>query len=147
MARQLTQYVLERETEAFRGSGGISQENRGFGFVPAFFDAHSSTVYPSRFADGRPAPFHLIDGLPDEAVAERDAAGRAILLRNSIVSGFVRNGCFYTGKKPRPAPARATDRPIPPHAPSAWCDPGPPVSDRKAHHAGRPGSCADSAPI
>lgn len=96
MARQLTQHMLERETEAFRGSGGISQENRCLGFTPAFFDTHTSTVYPSRFADGRPAPFHLIDGLPDEAVAGRDTAGRAILLRNSIVSGFVRDGCFYT---------------------------------------------------
>jgi len=96
MARQLTQYILERETEAFRGSGGISQENRGLGFVPAFFDTHTSAVYASRFADGRPAPFHLIDGLPDAAVAERDAAGRAVLLRSSIVSGFLRDGFFYT---------------------------------------------------
>jgi hypothetical protein len=58
MARQLTQHILERETEAFRGSGGISQENRCLGFAPAFFDTHTSTVYPSRSAtasSGRPS--------------------------------------------------------------------------------------------
>lgn len=97
MARQLTQHLLERETEAFRGSGGISQENRCRGFRPAFLDTLSSTVYPSLFADGTPAPFHLIDALPDEIVAERDpASGRVVALCQTVVSGFVRNGHFYT---------------------------------------------------
>lgn len=96
MARQLTQHLLERETEAFRGSGGISQENRCLGFRPAFLDTITRVIYPSRFANGVPAPFHLIDGLPDEAVDRRDACGRVIALKSSVVSGFVREGHFYT---------------------------------------------------
>jgi hypothetical protein len=96
MARQLTQHLLERETEAFRGSGGISQENRCLGFRPAFLDTCTRAVYPSCFANGVPAPFHLIDGLPDEAVDRRDASGRVITLKTSVVSGFIRDGHFYT---------------------------------------------------
>jgi hypothetical protein len=96
MARQLTQHVLERETEAFRGSGGTSQQNRCLGFRPAFLDTRTQTVYPSRFPNGAPAPFHLIDALPDEAVAHRDPSGRAIALKTSVVSGFLRDGHFYT---------------------------------------------------
>lgn len=96
MARQLTQHLLERETETFRGSGGISQENRCLGFRPAFLDTQTCAVYPSCFANGSPAPFHLIDALPDDAVAQRDASGRATLLKTCVVSGFVRDGRFYT---------------------------------------------------
>lgn len=96
MAPPLTQYVLERETEAYRGSGGISQENACAGFVPAFFDTATRRVYLSRFADGRPAPFHLLDGMPQETVAARDAGGRPSRLLASIVSGFYRDGRFYT---------------------------------------------------
>jgi hypothetical protein len=96
MGRQLTQHVLERETEAFRGSGGISQENRGLGFRPAFFDQITRRIYPSLFADGRPAPFHLIDGLPSDAIEDRDLSGRPILARAGVIAGFVRDGRFYT---------------------------------------------------
>lgn len=96
MGRQLTQHVLERETEAFRGSGGISQENRGLGFRPAFLDQRTRAVYPSLFADGRPAPFHLIDGLPHEAIEGWDGSGRPKIAKASVIAGFVRDGRFYT---------------------------------------------------
>jgi hypothetical protein len=96
MARRLTQHVLECETDTFRGSGGISQENGCLGFQPAFMNKRTCAVYPSLFADGRPAPFHLLDGLPDEAVAKRNAAGHPVVLKKTVISGFVRDGRFYT---------------------------------------------------
>src|SRR6185369_10643044 len=68
--------TLERENVEFLGTGGRSEENRGLGFHPAFMDEDTSTVYPACFADGRPAPFHLLDGLPDELVLARNAQGR-----------------------------------------------------------------------
>ena len=80
--RQMTQQVLERENVAFQNTGGRSQENSGAGFRPAFQGAEG-TVYESRFANGALAPCHLIDGLPTE-------------VRGSVVSGFVRNGQFFT---------------------------------------------------
>ena len=88
--------ALRYENERFKGSGGRSQENRGFGFRPAFMDTHTRMVYASRFADGRLAPIHVIDGLPDEAVLARSPTGRAIALKSSVVSGFVRDGQFFS---------------------------------------------------
>ncbi|MCB1896987.1 MAG: hypothetical protein H6945_13250 [Zoogloeaceae bacterium] len=87
---------LIRENLQFAGSGGVSQENANQGFRPAFRDCETLAIYPSRFADGRAAPFHLVDGLPAEAIEARDARGRVLRIKDSVVSGFVRNGRFYT---------------------------------------------------
>jgi hypothetical protein len=103
MKRVLTEKELKRENTVHLGTGGRSQANSGLGFRPAFFDFATQKIYPSRFADGRLAPFHLLDGLPDEAVADRTAAGRVVSAKATIISGFVRDGFFYT----RSAAARA----------------------------------------
>jgi hypothetical protein len=103
MKNLMSQERLEQENAAHAGTGGRSQDNAVCGFRPAFFDTATCTIYASRFADGRPAPFHLIDGLPDAAVAMRTPCGRVIAARASVISGFERNGYFYT----RSAAARA----------------------------------------
>jgi hypothetical protein len=95
--------TLREENAAFFGTGGRSQENSGLGFRPAFFDFATQTLYPSRFADGRPAPFHLLEGLPDEVVADRAPSGRVTSTRPTLIAGFERNGYFFT----RSAAARA----------------------------------------
>jgi hypothetical protein len=87
---------LELENVRYAGTGGVSRENRRYGFRPAFMDLETAAVYPARFADGRPAPFHLLDGLPEELVLSRDAAGRVAEIRPSIISGFEQQGRFYT---------------------------------------------------
>lgn len=89
---------LEHESAAHAGGGGRSEENRGLGFRPAFFDFASQKVYLSRFADGRLAPIHLLDGLPEEVIVDRSATGRVLRVRASLVSGFERNGLFYSRK-------------------------------------------------
>jgi hypothetical protein len=99
----LNEARLARENVAYRGTGGRSQENAGLGFTPAFLDFATQTIYPSRFADGRLAPFHLLDGLPEEVIADRAPSGRVISAKATLISGFVRNGFFYT----RSAAARA----------------------------------------
>ena len=88
--------TLERENVEFRGTGGRSQENRSLGFRPAFMDEDTSTVYPARFADGSPAPFHILDGLPPAVVVARGANGRVLRVKPTIVSGFTLDGEFYT---------------------------------------------------
>jgi len=50
----------------------------------------------SRFADGQPAPMHLLDGLPDLWVVKRDAQGRVSALEDTVIAGFIRGGHFYT---------------------------------------------------
>ena len=95
--------TLREQNAAFIGTGGCSQVNSSLGFRPAFFDFATQTLYPSRFADGRPAPFHLLEGLPDEVIADRAPSGRVTSTRPTLMSGFERNGYFYT----RTAAARA----------------------------------------
>jgi hypothetical protein len=88
--------ALRRSSAHFRGTGGVSEENRGLGFRPAFRDAETGIVYRSCFADGRPAPCHLLDGLPPEVTVGRDGRGRVTAVKGSLVSGFLRRSRFYT---------------------------------------------------
>lgn len=96
MARVLTADELQRENVAFRTTGGVSEQNRDHGFRPAFLDTETGRIYLSRNRDGSPAPFHCLDGLPEELIAERDGDHRVVAVKISVVSGFERDGCFYT---------------------------------------------------
>lgn len=96
MTNLLSLAALEDENRRFLGSGGRSQENRCLGFRPAFMDGETGIIYPSCFSDGRPAPFHLLDGLPDEIVLGRSPSGRVAAVKSSVISGFVLGQRFYT---------------------------------------------------
>jgi hypothetical protein len=87
--------TLQQENIAYEGSGGISPGNRSLGFQPAFRHRETGHVYPSRFADGRPAPVHMIDGLPEELVVARSASGKVTSVSNSVQPGFLLDGFFY----------------------------------------------------
>jgi hypothetical protein len=109
---------LDEENALHLGTGGRSQENAHAGFRPAFFDFASQKLYLSRFADGRIAPLHLLEGLPEEVIVDRAPCGRVIAARASLVAGFERNGSFYTRKAAARAVAalraraRAARRPV-----------------------------------
>jgi hypothetical protein len=92
----MTPNRLCKENYAFKGTGGVSEENRSRGFMPAFYDFESGVIHIARFRDGSPAPMHLLDGLPNEWVKERLPSGRVTLIKNSIVAGFLNEGRFYT---------------------------------------------------
>eukprot|EP00163_Fabomonas_tropica_P026099 TRINITY_DN4673_c0_g2_i1.p1 TRINITY_DN4673_c0_g2~~TRINITY_DN4673_c0_g2_i1.p1 ORF type:complete len:109 (+),score=7.73 TRINITY_DN4673_c0_g2_i1:300-626(+) len=87
---------LQQENRYFANTGGVSEGNAHACFLPAFRDVRTGHVELSRYQDGRPAPFHLIDGLPEEWVINRDPKGRATAIKSTIVSGFVRLGRFFT---------------------------------------------------
>lgn len=87
---------LRLENRTYAGSGGVSRHNRHRGFLPAFFDSETGRSVLSRFADGRVAPVHLLDGLPDEWVETRDRQGRVRSVRPGVIAGFVLDGRFYT---------------------------------------------------
>ncbi|MFL6691802.1 MAG: hypothetical protein ACJ8GO_02465 [Ramlibacter sp.] len=87
--------TLQQENVAYAGSGGTSAGNRSLGFRPAFRNLETGIVYLSRFADGRPAPIHMVDGLPDELVVARSASGKVRAVSESVQSGFLLDGCFY----------------------------------------------------
>jgi len=87
---------LARENRQFHGTKGVSAGCRSQGFIPAFRDASSGRTYPSRFADGRLAPIHLLDGLPEKLVLERSTAGAVTAVKHTVISGFLLDGRFYT---------------------------------------------------
>ena len=103
----LSKRYLELEQAAHRGTGGIASENRHLGFVPAFMDTASAKVYPSAFVDGRAAPFHVLDGLPDEIVLARDRQGRPSQVLGTVIAGFTLDGCFYTREQAAAQVSRA----------------------------------------
>lgn len=55
--------------------------------VPAFFDLLNPNIYFARHADGRLAPIHILDGLPDNILSRPE---------NQIITGFVNKGRFMT---------------------------------------------------
>jgi hypothetical protein len=96
MAQTLTMALLALEAANYRGTRGVSENNRNTGFQPAFADRETGRVHLSRFADGRLAPCHLLDGLPAEVVLAHSERGRVTCVKGSVVSGFVHDERFYT---------------------------------------------------
>ncbi len=96
MNQPLTHTVLSAENEIFTGRGGVSRENRCRGFIPAFYDTHSCQAIVSRFANGAPAPLHVLEGLPEEWVVARDKSGRVAAVKDFVIAGFIQHGRFYT---------------------------------------------------
>jgi len=92
----LTRKTLEDENRRYMGGGGISEENRGLGFLPAYLDSATGSIHPSCFRDGRRAPIHLLEGLPKRLVLRREPSGKVVALKGSVSAGFVREGRFYT---------------------------------------------------
>ncbi|SEQ24535.1 hypothetical protein SAMN05421693_12154 [Ectothiorhodospira magna] len=66
------------------------------GFLPAFMDVHTHETHLSINEDGSLAVIHLLDGLPDHWVIERDMQGRITALKEGIVAGFMRQDRFFT---------------------------------------------------
>lgn len=95
------EYTLMKASRAleaadYRGTDGVSDNNRSPSFQPAFIDRDAGTVHLSRFPDGRLAPCHLLDGLPAELVLARDEQGHVTRVKASVVPGFVHDEHFYT---------------------------------------------------
>lgn len=88
--------VLQQQNRVYAGTGGISANNRAAGFVPGFLDTRSGVSVPSRFANGLPAPVHVLEGLPEEWIAERNDKGLAVKACQGVIAGFLRLGRFYS---------------------------------------------------
>lgn len=94
--RHLTPERLCRENHTFAKTGGVSEHNRCENFIPAFYDTETGLVAIACFADGTPASLHVLEGLPEEWVVQRDPAGKVLAIKDTVISGFVREGRFYT---------------------------------------------------
>ncbi|EGV16789.1 hypothetical protein [Thiocapsa marina] len=92
----LTEASIRNENVLYACTRGISQNNGSFGFRPAYLDGASGEAVLSRFANGTPAPVHLLDGLPESWILDRDHEGHVTATRPGIISGFIRDERFYT---------------------------------------------------
>jgi hypothetical protein len=96
MKQPLSDEMLGRENRQFTGSGGLSEQNRAYGFIPAFYNTQSRKAMASCFANGTPAHIHVLEGLPQEWVVQRDTFGRVVAAKDSVIAGFLYQGEFYT---------------------------------------------------
>ncbi len=74
----------------------INDSYRRLGFIPAFLDTRSGQCVISCYADGRPAPIHVLDGLPKQWITALDKNGHVTAVRKGVIAGFLRVGRFYT---------------------------------------------------
>lgn len=96
MARAFTASQLVRQNREYRGTGGVSGNNRCAGFRPAFIDRATGVIYISCNPDGSCAPFHRLDGLPGELIEARDPNGRVLAVKATLEAGFERDGRFFS---------------------------------------------------
>lgn len=87
---------LDNQNARYAGTGGVSFNNRQAGFSPAYLNTDTGEMVVSCFADGSPAPVHVLDGLPGDWVAVRGDDGGVSAAVSSVVAGFTRHGVFYT---------------------------------------------------
>jgi hypothetical protein len=92
----LTGETLQQDNLQYSGTAGISENNRNLGFIPAFMDTVTGNVYPSRFANGMPAPIHVLAGLPDYLIEIHGKSGVPLATKGSVIPGFVHEEVFYT---------------------------------------------------
>lgn len=85
--------ALHRNAQPLRARG---LQTLGFGMLPAFREPVSGETHLATNRDGTPAPVHLLEGLPEAWVEERDDRGHVVSLKRGIVAGFLRNGRFYS---------------------------------------------------
>jgi len=96
MGKLLTRASLALENEYCADTFGVSKKCRGAGYLPAFRDRVTGETHLSAFEDGSPAAVHILDGLPAHWVVSRDGADHVTAIRETVVSGFVRDGIFFT---------------------------------------------------
>jgi hypothetical protein len=87
---------IRRQNQAFGSTGGVSAGNRDQGFRPAYRHRKTGLTVLSTFADGRPAPIHILEGLPEQWLLGFDKDGLPIAVDVAVEAGFVRDGRFYT---------------------------------------------------
>lgn len=84
------------ERNIYQQLGGSVFNDACFGFMPAFMDIQTSETHLSAYKNGEPAAIHILDGLPDKWVSDRDDLGEALSLQLGVIAGFMRAGVFYT---------------------------------------------------
>ncbi|MEA2093625.1 MAG: hypothetical protein U9P11_03565 [Pseudomonadota bacterium] len=104
-SQPLTDETLLQENLEFSGTAGVSANNRNQGFIPAFMDTVTGSVHLSRFANGMPAPIHVLAGLPEKLIETHGKSGAPLSIKSSVISGFVHEETFYSREEAAQATA------------------------------------------
>jgi hypothetical protein len=113
---------LGASTEAAWDSGGISSKVRSKGLRPAFIDRETGKIYesmnPPNYANqgdpATPAGVHILDGLPDEVVIQRDPKypQEVLSVKASIEAGFIDEAGKYLTRDEASQYARPVPAPV-----------------------------------
>jgi hypothetical protein len=96
MFNAFTDKELKFQNIVWRGTGALSAENRGHGFIPVFLDLERGDIHPSCYANGELAPIHILDGLPKYLILAYDTSGKVTKTKDCVIAGFLRDGKFYS---------------------------------------------------
>ncbi len=96
MNTAMTALRLREQNRIYRNTRAVSRGCRALGLRPAFQDTATGEVHLSTFADGRPAPVHILDGLPRSWVLAQDDRDRVLAVKETVIAGFLHRGRFYT---------------------------------------------------
>ena len=88
--------TLQLENIAFSDTVGVSRNNRKSGFTPAFLNKKTGLIEIARLKNGQPSPMHIISWLPKTWASRLASDGSVESLKPEIITGFVRDGIFYT---------------------------------------------------
>ena len=89
------QQALKQQGTYYKFNGAVFSD-ASFGFMPAFKNTQDQQIHLSTDQYGELSVMHLLDGLPEAWILEKDEQGRPVSLKSEIVVGFMRNHEFYT---------------------------------------------------
>jgi len=92
----LSQQQMLESVQSHNPLNGAVFSDISFGFMPAFKNLDDEQVHLSKDHHGELSVMHLLDGLPESWIKEKDARGAALTLKSEIIAGFLRNAQFYT---------------------------------------------------
>ncbi len=84
------------QQDVYHPFNGMVFSDISFGFMPAFKNLKDQSIHLSIDRNGELSVMHLLDGLPDYWIKEKDEMGVAQSLKSEIIAGFMRNSIFYT---------------------------------------------------
>lgn len=92
----MTLRELQQGSDAYEGTGGVSEGNRCQGYLPAFLDHETGQIYLSRDKSGMLSAIHQFAGLPVDLVTQRDQTGKVMAVKGSLEAGFYYDNQFLT---------------------------------------------------
>jgi len=91
---ELTHGKLGDEVKQFKGTGGISSENK---LTAGFRHKKTGEIFEAKDETGRNTSIHLLGGIPAKYVTEVDPRdGVTIAVSGDIEAGFIKDGKFLT---------------------------------------------------